>query len=131
MAQAETIPTTTRQSFLSAAVGAVVLPAAAIAHPTNDIKTLSDEFEAAWAAMDRFFENVPSGSTDEDYDRMFRPVSDLAKRISDMKMTTIDGLRLKARALQWCNEEFDFMDGQTTDERLAYGLVQDLLNLGG
>jgi hypothetical protein len=60
---------------------------------------------------------------------MYRPVSDLAKRIADMKATTLDGLRLKARALQWCNEEFDFMNGKTTDERLAYGLVQDLLNL--
>jgi hypothetical protein len=126
---ADTNPTTTRRSFLSAAVGAVVLPAAAVAHPNNDIKALSDEFEAAWAAMDRFFANVPSGSTDEDYDRMFRPVADLANRIADMKMTTIDGLRLKARAMQWCNEEFDFMEGKTTDERLAYGLVQDVLNL--
>jgi hypothetical protein len=79
--------------------------------------------------MDQFFQSVPHGSTDEDYGRMYRPVSDLAKRIADMKATTLDGLRLKARALQWCNEEFDFMNGKTTDERLAYGLVQDLLNL--
>ena len=105
------------------------MPAAAVAHPTNDIKALSDEFEAAWSAMDQSFRDVPRGSTDEDYDRMFMPVSDLANRIADMKMTTIDGLRLKASALQWCNEEFDFMDGKTTGERLAYGLVQGLLNL--
>ncbi|OPH84246.1 hypothetical protein B2M20_02950 [Nitrobacter vulgaris] len=103
----------------------------AVAQSDDTIQTLSEAFEAAWAASDEFYRNVPTGSTNEDYERMFRPVSDLARRIADMKMTTLEGLKLKARALQWCNEEFDFMDGKTTDERLAYGLVQDLLNLGG
>jgi hypothetical protein len=129
MAQAETTPNTTRRGILSGTIATVVLPATAVAQPDGTIKTLSEEFEAARAASDEFYRNVPTGSTDEDYERMFRPVSDLARRIADMKMTTLEGLKLKARALQWCNKEFDFMDGQTTDERLAYGLVQDLLNL--
>lgn len=129
MNKAETNSNPTRRVFPSCAVATAVPPVAAVVQPDDTIKTLSDEFEAAWSAMDQFFQNAPRGTTDEDYERMFRPVSDLARRIADMKATTLDGLKLKARALQWCNEEFDFMDGQTTDERLAYGLVQDLLNL--
>lgn len=126
MAQAETIRD---EAFYLAPTAMAVLPAKELTQHTDPIKTLSDEFEAAWVQWNQFFQSVPHGSTDEDYERMYRPVSDLAKRIADMKATTLDGLRLKARALQWCNEEFDFMNGKTTDERLAYGLVQDLLNL--
>ncbi len=114
------------------ASAAVVTPLVVVAGgpPAADpITMLAAEFEAAWAASNEFFRNMPEYTSDEDYERMFRPVSDLADRIANMKATTLDGLRLKARALMWCDEEVGFMDGNTTDERLARGIVHDLLNL--
>lgn len=94
---------------------------------------LADEFEAAVAAFDRFYllnqDTESDRALSAECDRLFVAVSSKAKRIAGMKATTLDGLRLKARALMWCNEELDFMDGNTTDERLARGIVQDLLDL--
>jgi hypothetical protein len=135
MARATDSNITSRRDFLVAAgiaSAAIVTPLAVVAGSpvaADPIAMLAAEFEAAWAASDEFFRNTPSGATNEDYERMFRPVGDLANRIADMKATTLDGLRLKARALMWCDEEVGFMDGNTTDERLARGIVHDLLNL--
>lgn len=133
MAQAETIPNTTRRVFLSGAVAAAVLPAAAAPQLIDPIKQMADEFEAAVAAFDRFYllnQDTESDRTiSAERDRLFEAVSSKAKRIAGMKAATLDGLRLKARALMWCNEELDFMDGNTTDERLARGIVHDLLSL--
>lgn len=129
---AESVSTTSRRSFLTSAAKAVAIPGivtAAAAGSVDPVVPLANEFDIARAAMDEFFRSVPVGASDADYERIFTPVSDLAKRIAATKATSLAGLKGKARALVWCNEEFGFMSGSTTDERLACSLVQDLLTL--
>lgn len=127
--------TTSRRSFLAAAAvaGAIVAPNVAKATPVDPIKWMANEFEAAVEAFERF--NLLHGgmdndaATDAEFDRLYDVAASRAKRIADMKATDLPSLRLKARAALWCNDEFDFMDGDTTDQKLARGIVQDLLNL--
>lgn len=100
---------------------------------SDPVQIVSQEFEAARAAFEGFC--LLHEDTDKDpainaeYERLFDRICEFTSRIASMKATDLPSLQLKARALLWCNDDLDFTDGDTTDERLARGIVFDLLSL--
>jgi hypothetical protein len=121
----------TRRLFLGAGSAAAVfgaVGAAAYASPDaelialgRELKTVTD-FETAVLALNP---NID----DESACNLAKPCSVLVDRIAGMSATTIQGLIVKAHAVNWCHaDQFDGF-GETTDERIAAGIIRDLLAL--
>lgn len=94
---------------------------------------LGEELEAAWAA-----EIAAYAQHRGDLSLAHEAITDAAHkaskaiilRIEAMAASTIDGLRVKARAVQWCydGDPVDLVvDQSTTDLRLANSIIADLL----
>lgn len=99
-------------------------------HPDAELLALGREFEAAWENERRL---VALAKTDAECDAAWAPTSAIVHRIVNMPATTMEGLRVKARAILWCGYEEDEagpeMFGSNTDHRLAGTIIQDLLNI--
>jgi hypothetical protein len=118
-----------RRLILGSAVvaGVVALPASAQAHPDHELLKIGDDFEQTWRA-----ERVglaPRGLTDEQVAAFVDATSAVVDQIEVLPAKTLQGLRIKARAVAWCHDG-DFCGfGDTTDERLAAQIIRDLLAL--
>jgi hypothetical protein len=112
---------------------AVAIPTAALAgarpHPDAELLRLGRELEEAWA---RERATVRPAASDDEVNAVFNVASEIVGEIEALPATTLEGLRVKTRALSWCHdgEGIDFRDEQdTTDLKLANGIVRDLLAL--
>jgi hypothetical protein len=61
------------------------------------------------------------------FDIAYDAVSEIVVRISHVTATTIEGLRVKARAAAWCRSGHEPDSNSTLDERLAWSVVRELL----
>ena len=84
--------------------------------------------EAAWAK-----ERVGLKSwSDAEYSAAVDKSSAIVDRIVEEPARTLDGLRIKARALAWCHsgevESLGIDENPTTDIRVADSIIRDLLS---
>ena len=99
--------------------------------------TLGREMERMWIAEVTALAACRSNRTQEseaDADAAFDATSAIVDRIAALPARTPEGLRVKARAVAWCNAleggTFDIEYGEeTTDVRLAMSMVRDILGM--
>jgi hypothetical protein len=139
MAQAETIPNTTRRGFLSGAVAATVLPATALAGSTDDpilaiverCRAAFNEFGAASLACDEVAaERRGHPITEADRDRIEAASDELDEatgQLVSMAPTTMAGL---AAAVMWLME-YDAGCIPDTSGRFLRTLATSPLIVGG
>jgi hypothetical protein len=89
---------------------------------------LGREFEAAWAHE----QHLEFHGSYEDFEAAIGTTSALVERIRIIKATTLDGFKIKARALLWCHcGEFGGLPfdatGETTDVSIAGAIIRELL----
>lgn len=119
--------TTSRRTILAgmaaAAAAAPVTAMPAVAAPGDDTELLSlgAALGDAWAA---------ERSSVELTDDAFHRTADVVQRILALPAHSIEGLRVKARAVAWCHndEPVDLsLDGlKTTDLQLVHSILSDL-----
>ena len=98
---------------------------------------LGREMERLWIAEVTSLAAHRSSQTPESEaasDAASEATSAIVERIADLPARTPEGLRVKARAVAWCNAleggTFDIeYGGETTDIRLAMSMVRDILGL--
>ena len=57
-------------------------------------------------------------------------IETLALQIEQMPVTTIEGVKVKARVVEWCLSEQDIATGGTLDARLSMAIAKDILRIG-
>ena len=57
-------------------------------------------------------------------------IESLALQIEKEPITTIEGLKVKARVVEWCLSEQDIGTGGTLDARLSMAIAKDILRIG-
>lgn len=133
--------TTRRAALIGAAASctALAVPAVALAkkveaaeNPDAELLRLGAEFERLWQ-IERS-KLLPMNSDDSDWepwDAAFEQTKVVADKIAVTSATSLAGFRVKARAFLWCHQGDDEFDregfGSATDERLAAGIIGDLL----
>lgn len=120
-----------------AAVAAVAIPAVALAsEPTSAdaaLVALGEQLEAAWAATtaaDEKYRDDLSPEAEAITEASYEAAAAIVHQIETVPASTIDGLRVKARAIQWCYDidPVDLViDQNTTDLRIANSIIRDLL----
>ena len=123
--------TITRRTALAASATLPLLPVSAFAAPAadTDLIRLGKELEGAWA---REFELINSKTWGDTYEAAFNASSVIVHQIEEHQAHTLDGLRVKARAVMWCqlgadpNEPFCLGEHQTTDIRLTEAIILEL-----
>jgi len=94
---------------------------------------LGEELEAAWAAEVAAYEKYRddlSLEAEAITEVTYEATAAIVHQIETMQAATIAGLRVKARAIQWCyhDDPVDLVvDQNTTDLRIANSLIADLL----
>lgn len=108
------------------AVTAIAAPALATPHPDADLLALGREFDLAMAA-ERL---IPPDADDDEINAATERGGVITRAILALPAKTLDGLRIKARAVEWCACEIPGPDyfGDTTDCQLAASIVRDLLS---
>jgi hypothetical protein len=103
-------------------------------HPDAELLRLGQELERAWAEERAVIAATADSYTheaDEYTDAMAAITSAIVERVEAIRALTIDGLFVKARAIQWCRDsdafERDEYEGGTTDVRLACSIADDLM----
>lgn len=103
-------------------------------HPDYVLMALSDELDAAQAATDRVAietrDCVPGSQDDKRFHDAYDRCRKIVNRIETTPARTLDGLRVKARAIEWChvsNGEICLSESETTDIRLAHQIINALL----
>jgi hypothetical protein len=89
---------------------------------------LGDELEIAWADERRICQDETS--SDAKVARACDRVASIVDKIEATQASSIEGLRVKARAIAWCHGDkapIALTDKQTTDVRLAQAIIADLL----
>jgi hypothetical protein len=132
---------TTRRAALGAlaSASALALPAVTAAaspagahgfDPAGSLAILGAEFEEAWAAERRAYDDVDGEVGGTAYHR----TSGIARAILATRATSLADFRIKARALLWCySDDYEemvevlFDPAETTDVRLLRSIVADLL----
>lgn len=129
----------TRRAALTVVASAALVPPDALAtiHPDATLLQLGSQFEAEWAKERELWAaaklhpwpdpaGIPIG---EQAEAQFERTSELVDRIADMPALTLEGLRIKARALAWCHGG-DSLDQMLTssfsDTRLLGSIVRDV-----
>lgn len=114
-------------------------PAAAVltpAHADAALLELGRRLTVAWAATRALeekwrLEGGPpfSPEANREFEASYEAASAIVHKIRDATATTIDGLRVKATAISWCqgDEETIFDEAATTDVQIAESIVRDLL----
>ena len=132
----------TRRSFLgdvSLAGGLAALPASlpasAAAHPDAELIRLDADLTEAWRFEDAVrheFAGRSTHETDACVEKAIEAGLAVVARIRAVRAATLDGLRVKARAVSWCYGgdpvSFD-EDHSVTSEHLMAGIVTDLLRM--
>lgn len=72
---------------------------------------------------------LPQGCHEEQFEAVFQKCSELANQIMAEKAHTLAGILVKAKAVSWCRsgENFDLKDFETTDEKVAASIINDLM----
>ncbi len=128
-----------RRSFIAASA---VLPVAGVAAASLPAKTasadetllhLGDELDRAWAHEKALIDSETWGDT---YETAYEASRAVVSQIEQQQAHTLEGLRVKARAVMWCHqggemdgEPFSLTENQTTDVRLAESIVLDLVGV--
>lgn len=110
----------TRRAALVALPATLAIPAAASPHPDALILGLGRELEAAFAA-----ERVAYGLRSAEYEAASDVAAAVVARIEEATATTVDGLKVKLQAFNWCRYDCGPL-GDSTDTRLIEQIV-DLL----
>jgi hypothetical protein len=104
---------TRRAAVAAIAAGVPTLAAAAPGHPDAELIELGRQFDEITAALDR---EIDGGTELGALDRLVV----VEPAIVAMPATTIEGMRVKARAACWAMlGDFEVLDGPTTDVRMA------------
>lgn len=134
MLQAEAV-TTTRRTFLAGAAGVATatagLPAVADIHLDAGLLELGERLKLSWA-HERELDVRPGYVADEEFDEACERSSAIVDRIEKIPAHTVDGLRVKVLAIQWCHgsDESLWLEPHTsTDLRLAAQVIKQLLNI--
>lgn len=105
--------------------------AEAISSPAEAHDLLSREFEDAIFALNRCGalqeQSIDDTALDAEFSRLFNIVIALVRRIENLSGNDLAVLKLKARAVEWCNDEFDHIQGETTDARITRSILAGLL----
>jgi hypothetical protein len=129
----------TRRSVLKTAAavalaGSGITAAQAIEseHPDRALILLGEKMESASTAYDLVqaqYHGDASHEADAICERAYHVVSSIMNEIETKTPRTIDGLRVKARACQWCfsGDPIEFGRNETTDVRLAAQIINALL----
>lgn len=138
MAQAETIPTTSRRNFLAVATAAAALPAAALAQPTDPIFAVIErhraafkEFADASLATDEVKAEREGRAVTQAAEDRLNAASDFQEKIAEelslTAPTTMAGL---AAAIAWL---FEYDEGciPDTSGRFLRTLARSRLMVGG
>lgn len=125
--------TTTRRSMVAALTGAAMIgPASASIlddSPDAALLALGAALDAAWLAEKA--EDLRYRQTREwGDDTAFLRCKSIAERIACTPAYTLDGLRVKAKAISWCHcaESVDLAPtlAHTTDLQIAHSILRDL-----
>ncbi len=103
-------------------------PAMTHSSTSDPVIDIHRELEDAMASYDGLC-RLRSQKSDVEFENAHGELTKIVHRVELTKATDLESLRLKARALLWCNEELDFMEGETTDVKLARGIIRDLMDL--
>jgi hypothetical protein len=120
----------TRRTVISALAGvAMVGPAPAAIlddSPDAELLDLGARLEAAWTDERLAHEGPDAELSDDAYHRS----AAVARRILAVRAYTLDGLRVKARAVAWCHDgdpvDLGLGEHRTTDLRLTHSILADL-----
>jgi hypothetical protein len=116
-----------RRELAATLAGAAVLVTPALAAPVADaaLLTLGAKLEAAWAAERR----ADKFGSDDEIATASNAVLAVIAEIEAAPATTLEGLRVKARAILCCHSgAYDGVTaGKTTDHRLAEQIIGRLL----
>lgn len=122
----------TRRNFLAGSPSVLMLgavPAAAMKSADAELIGLGHEFKAAWVIEQAAWAAWELDTDDQFPPGIDEPCASLARRIDALSATTAQGLMVKAMAVNWCHAA-DFKGfSETTDERIAAGIIRDLLAL--
>lgn len=123
MLQAESV-TITRQEYS---------PRVTDSHPDADLLNLGEALDASSARLKALHDLI----TEENEHLMVEVIEicldyaqPIVERIEKLRAHTLDGLRVKAKAIKWCHggEEIQLApDMPTTDARIAESILRDLL----
>ncbi|WP_294534280.1 hypothetical protein [uncultured Rhodoblastus sp.] len=118
--------TPSRRLFLAAGSAATVfgaITAAASSDSDAALIALGRELEEAWDQENK----INDSSSDEDVVAACGATSAVVERIEAIPARTLEGFKVKARAVSWCHcGDFEGF-GTTTDERIAARIIRDLL----
>ena len=120
------------RSFAAGEPGGGTIPKPVVAseqpgHADAELLALGDEFERRWVVQKKLWDELSLMGTDQDL-AIHNIVAPLAGRIAAMPAKTLDGLIVKARAVLWCHSgELEELGSATTDERIVWSIVPDLL----
>jgi hypothetical protein len=113
----------------------------AAVHPDAELLSLGAELDRAWAQERATFAAMEDRSDNESAELMeaaYKATSAVVRQIEGLRAATLEGLHIKARAALWCHNgdpaAFDGEDdlaGRATDTRLCFGIVGDLIAMGG
>ncbi len=125
-----------RRAFLAASAALPVTGAVAAGLPaeTGDetLLRLGDELDRAWAREKALI--YDDGKCGNGYDATYDVSSAIVDQIEKQQAHTLEGLRVKARAVMWCQqwgkfEPFSLGEQQTTDIRLSEAIIRDLVGV--
>jgi hypothetical protein len=92
-------------------------------HPDADLLRLGRRFDEA-LARERATAATPAGLTDEALESFTEQAIVFADQIENLRATTIEGMRVKARVIAWCGGFPDQPDDR--EYRVAASIVRDL-----
>ena len=130
-----------RRAFLAAsaalpAMGAVAEAVAGLQAETTTADAtllhLGDEIDRAWAHEKALIHD--DGKCGDGYEAAYEASRAVVGQIEQQQAHTLEGFRVKARAVMWCQqwgqfEPFRLTENQTTDVRLAESIVLDLVGV--
>lgn len=112
------------------------IKAPATINPDADLIELDEMLSIAQANCDETFErNGRDEATAGESDAAYRLASLVVDKIEGTPAKTLQGLRVKAKAVMWCHgkpwdrNKVQLTDDPTTDMRLAQSIVHDLVNM--
>jgi len=107
----------------------------AASHQDAELLDLGRQFEAAWAQERPLWDASQAASDDDDAKTLYLRAQEFSKRTAEIvhqiepqNATTLEGLRVKARAALWyfCGDLAEFDD--PTNVRLIASILRDLLS---
>lgn len=111
---------------------ASLLPVSSLLALADDrLLSLGAEFEELWAWEKQIASIKPfTEKLQIEWDGMYVRLSEIAKEIAKLPAKTIEGFRIKARAVSWCHSgEIVNLGDNTTDILITNGIIADLLDI--